>query len=58
MRSRNDESPVRGMTLKEQRMCAKELAEMRNQMLRETQVFLNLHLNDRVPRFHDEPSLP
>jgi hypothetical protein len=46
------------MTLKEQRMCAKELAEMRNQMLRETQVFLNLHLNDRVPRFHDEPSLP
>jgi hypothetical protein len=38
-------------------MWEKKLAEMRNQMLRETQVFLDLHLNDRVPRFHDEPSL-
>ena len=34
MRSRNDASPGRVMTLKEQRMCATELAEMRNQMLR------------------------
>ena len=39
-------------------MREKNLAKMRDRMLRETQVFLNLHLNDRVPRFHNEPSLP
>ena len=38
-------------------MCEKNIAEMRDRMLRETRVFLNLHLNDRVPRFHNEPSL-
>ena len=39
-------------------MRAKELAEMSHQIRRETEDFLTLHLDDRVPRFHSEPLLP